>query len=305
MSTGVIHKIAKIGTGVMGTNVAWACAVNGLETYLYDQSETQLKGAVEKLKSWFFDGSLPEKRAEAALNRIHPCSSLEQALADVDLAFESVYEDLEVKKTIHAEIGRLAAPAILQGSNASSLLCSPMAEASGRPEKFFNMNFTDPHSGEELVEVMWNPKTTESTKKAAIGWARALKMVPIVTQKEIMGYAFNRIWRAVKKEALNLANLQAADPHDIDRAWMLIFGTPYGPFGLMDRIGLDTVKKIELTYFNASGDENDKPPEILTKLVESGHKGEKAGKGFYEWPNPAFQQPGWLRKEPPWDSDDT
>jgi 3-hydroxybutyryl-CoA dehydrogenase len=298
-----IRKVGKIGLGVMGTNVVWACAVNGLETYVYDQSPEQLQRALERLRGWFRDGRLSRMEAEAALERVHPCTSLEEAVGDVDLAFESVYEDLDIKRKVHAEIGRMAHPRALMGSNASSLPCTPLAEASGRPEKFFNMNFTDPQV-EKLVEVMWNPRTSEETKGAAIQFARDIKMVPVVTQKEIMGYAFNRIWRAIKKEALFLVDRGHSDPESIDRAWMLIFGTPYGPFGLMDRIGLDTVQKIEMRYHDASGDERDRPPKVLNEMVERGLMGEKSGKGFYSWPDPAFRQPGWLLMEPPWTPDE-
>jgi 3-hydroxybutyryl-CoA dehydrogenase len=298
-----IRTVGKIGLGVMGTNVAWACALNGIETYVYDQSPDQLQRALERLRGWFRDGRLSPMEAEAAIGRVHPCGSLEEAVRDVDFAFESVYEDLHVKSEVHARIGRAAHPRTLMGSNASSLPCTPLAQASGRPEKFFNMNFTDPQV-EQLVEVMWNPMTSEETKRAAIRFARDIRMVPVVTHKEIMGYAFNRIWRAIKKEALFLVDRGHSDPESIDRAWMLIFGTPYGPFGLMDRIGLDTVRKIEMRYYDASGDERDLPPEILNRMVESGCLGEKSGKGFYSWPDPAFRQPGWLRMEPPWTSDE-
>jgi 3-hydroxybutyryl-CoA dehydrogenase len=219
----------------------------------------------------------------------------------VDLAFESVYEDLEVKKRAHAEIGRLAPPHVLIGSNASSLLCAPLAEASGRPDRFFNMNFTDPHS-EQLVESMWNPKTSEATRKAALRWARTLKMVPIVCRKDLMGYSFNRVWRAIKREVLWVADLGASDPEDIDRAWMLSYGTPIGPFGMMDKIGLDTIQKVEMRYYDASGDKRDLPPKILNDLVTAGHLGEKTGRGFYTYPNPAYTQTGWLQKKPPWAS---
>jgi len=300
-----IKKMAKIGTGVMGTNVIWGCAVNGIDVNLYDEKPGAVERSVKMLNSWFFDGNLSKVDAKAASARLHPCAGLEEALTDVDLAFESVFEDLDVKKNIHEKIGRIAASHVLQGTNASSLMCSPIAEASGRPENFFNMNFTDPHSGEELVEVMWNPKTSESTRKAAVAFAKKIKMIPIVCNKELMGYAFNRIWRAVKKEALYVANSGAASPADIDRAWMLIFGTPHGPFGLMDRIGLDSVHKVEMRYYDDSGDERDKPPKILDDLLEKGDRGEKTGKGFYTWPNPAFKQPEWLRKQGPWaDTDD-
>jgi len=302
MNTLAISKVGKIGTGIMGCNVAWACAVNGLETYLYDLSPEQVRQAIDKLNGWFLDGSLTEEQANAASSRLHPCSSLEEVVAHVDLAFESVYEDLEIKKKVHAELGRIAPPHVLIGSNTSSLLCTPLAEASGRPEKFFNMNFTDPHH-DLLVEVMWNPKTSESTKRAAIQWARMLKMVPIVVKKEIMGYVFNRIWRAVKREALYVVDIGAAGHEDIDRAWMLAFGTPYGPFGLMDLVGLDSIQAVETRYFEASGDPRDRPPQILRTMVGEGHLGVKTGQGFYKYPNPVYKQLGWLRKEPPWDGE--
>lgn len=297
-----ISKVGKIGTGVMGCNVAWACALNGLETFLYDQSPEQVKKAIIKLNGWFWDGSLTEDQANAASKRLHPCASLEEVVSQVDLAFESVYEDLEIKRKVHAELGSTAPPHVMIGSNTSSFLCTPLAEASGRPEKFFNMNFTDPHH-DLLVEVMWNPKTSESTKRAAIQWAQTLKMVPIVVKKEIMGYCFNRIWRAVKREALHVANIGASDPEDIDRAWMLAFGTPYGPFGLMDLVGLDSIQAVETRYFEASGDPFDMPPQILRDMVDAGHLGVKTGQGFYKYPNPDYKQPGWLRKEPAWDDE--
>jgi len=120
-----IKKVGKIGVGVMGSNVAWACVVNGIETYLYDQDPNQLRRAVDRINGWLFDGKLPETEAKEASARLHPCGSLEEAVVDVDLVFESVFEDYAVKKKVHEEIGRVAPPHVLQGTNASSLLCTP------------------------------------------------------------------------------------------------------------------------------------------------------------------------------------
>jgi 3-hydroxybutyryl-CoA dehydrogenase len=299
----VINSVAVIGAGQMGYIVSWLCAANGgLETYLYDISEEQLQKTLKRLEESFAE-RLSKEESRAALAKIRSCDTLSQALSQADLSFENVPEDIELKKRVHAEIGRLASPHTLMGSNASSLLCSPFAEASGRPEKFFNMNFAviDPQ-GEALVEIMWNPKTSGATKTAAIAWARKMNVVPLITKKEIMGYTFNRTWRAIKKEVLYLADQGYADPQDIDRAWMLLFGTPQGPFGMMDQIGLDSIQRVEMQYHRDSGDPRDAPPKILNALVEAGHLGEKTGHGFYRWPNPDFTKPGWLTKEPPWDS---
>lgn len=297
-----ITKVAIIGCGIMGSKIAWACLVNGLEVLLYDVSPEQQKNSVNKIKDWLFNGRISTEKAEQTLQKCHVSDSMASAVQNVDLAFENVYELLELKKKVHEEIGRVAPKNVLIGSNASSQLCTPLAEASGRPDKFFNMNFSDPLH-EELVEYMGNPLTSEETKQSALDWARTIKMVPIVVRKEIMGYAFNRIWRAIKKECLFIVDRGVASPHDVDRAWMLHYGTPYGPFGLMDRVGLDTVANIEMRYFEASGDPSDIPPKSLTDMITNGYLGEKTGEGFYTWPEPEYQKPGWLRKEPPWDGD--
>ncbi len=74
-------------------------------------------------------------------------------------------------------------------------------------------------------------------------------------------------------------------------------GASIGPCGLMDRIGLDVVRDIELVYYGASQDPTDRPPPLLEAMVARGDLGEKAGRGFYAYPNPAYLQPGWLTGE--------
>jgi len=142
---------------------------------------------------------------------------------------------------------------------------------------------------------MGGSKTAPETIEFALGWAKAIRMIPIVTRAEQMGYSFNRLWRAIKKEVLQQWGRGAADPEDIDRAWMLTFGTPYGPFGLMDQVGLATILKIEERYSEASGDQADRPPQRLYDMVERGELGVATGKGFYAYPNPAYERPDWLK----------
>lgn len=283
------RPVAIIGCGVMGAKVAWACARKGIPTRAYDTSTEQLDRSLALVRSW----SEGEER-KALDAHLVATSSLDGALAGAQLAFENVPEVMDLKQRIHADIGRRLSADAYMGSNTSSMLCTPLAEASGRPERFFNMNFTDPrHQG--LVEIMGGSKTAPETILFALAWAKAIGMVPLVTRKEIMGYSFNRLWRAIKKEVLHQVDKGYADPHDIDRAWMLTFGTPYGPFGLMDQIGLKTILKIEETYYAASDDESDRPPAMLQAMIEDGRTGLASGRGFYTYPDPAFEKPEFLK----------
>jgi 3-hydroxybutyryl-CoA dehydrogenase len=283
------RPIAVIGCGVMGAKVAWACARVGIPTRAYDTSATQLETALGQIHGW----SEGEER-RVLVESLSFTTDLGRALDGAQLAFENVPEILDLKQRIHADIGKRLQTYGYMGSNTSSLLCSPLADASGRPARFFNMNFTDPRS-QGLVEIMGGSKTAPETIAFALAWAKAIDMIPILTRAEQMGYSFNRLWRAIKKEVLQQWGRGAGYPEDIDRAWMLTFGMPYGPFGLMDQVGLATILKIEERYFEASGDESDRPPKALYDMVGRGELGVASGKGFYTYPDPAYERPEWLK----------
>ncbi len=142
---------------------------------------------------------------------------------------------------------------------------------------------------------MWNPSTSESTKRAALAFLRSIRCVPIVTRKEIQGFSLNRVWRAIKKESLRLWAEDYISPEDLDRAFMLEWGTACGPFGLMDKVGLDVVRDIELSYHRETGDASDLPPRALEHMIAAGSLGEKSGRGFYLYPDPVYLRPEWLR----------
>jgi len=285
------RRIAIVGAGVMGTKVAWACARAGIPTALYDSERGKPAASLALALTW----SEGDERATVAANLV-AADSLEQALDGAQLAFENVYEDLAVKSEVLAEVGRKLAPGAMMGSNASSLTCTPLAAASGRPALFFNMNFSDPRT-DRLVEIMLSQESDPRAAHFAAAWARRIAMVPLTCGKEQMGYSFNRLWRAIKKEVLRQIEEGYATPEQIDRAWMLIFGMPIGPCGIMDQISLSSVAKVEHQYALASGDPKDEAPPFLHRMIAEGRNGERVGEGFYRYPDPAFRRPGWLEGE--------
>lgn len=286
-----LAPIAIIGAGVMGTKVAWACARARLATRLFDVDAAKAIESVHLARTWS-EGA----EAERIARYLTPAASLAEAVQGVQLAFENVPEREQLKCEVAAEVAALVPPQVYLGSNASVLPCSPMAHASGRPERFFNMNFSDPRHF-RLTEVMTSPHAAQATVTFATTWARHIGMIPLVLGKENIGYSMNRLWRVIKKEALRQVAEGTSTPDNIDRAWMLAFGVQQGPFGLMDEIGLHSVRRVEQQYFELTGDITDRAPAFLTQMVEAGRLGEQSGRGFYEHPDPAYRRPGWLEGE--------
>ncbi|MEW5723078.1 MAG: 3-hydroxyacyl-CoA dehydrogenase family protein [Thermodesulfobacteriota bacterium] len=303
-----IRHVALIGAGNQGPKIAYRCAVSGLTASLYDIRPQALDTAFNLLGTWFEEstaaGRLTEAAAKEARTRIIRADSLAEGLKGAHLVIEAVPENLDLKRGVFKEIERSAPAEALLATNSSSLPSSKIADVLTRPERLFNVNFSNPqHHDDFLVELMRGPHTSDETLLAGEKFVRSLNMVPIVTLKEIMGFSFNRTWRAVKKEVLHLVDAGYVSPEDLDRAWMMDFGSPWGPFGLMDIIGLDTVRDIENQYYLDSGDESDKPPRLLEVMIAGGRLGVKSGRGFYSYPNPDYKNPAWLRKEGPWSHD--
>lgn len=297
-----ISKVAMVGAGTMGRRIAFQCARSGMPSRLFDLIPGALEAARLEINGWL-EEKLAADEVEEAMARIEYCTDLRQCLDGVDLVIENVPEDLEVKRAVFAELDAVAAPHTLLATNSSSLPASLISSATSRPDKIFNVNFGNPPEDELLVEMMAAEGVPSSVLEAGEEFLKAIGTVPIVTRKEIMGFSMNRVWRAIKREALHLVADGYSHFEDLDRAWILLFGSRIGPFGIMDEVGLDVIRDIEEQYFFESGEERDRPPEFLERMVEAGRLGVKTGRGFYGYPNPEYRAEGWLEKRPPWSED--
>lgn len=296
-----IKRVGIVGSGTMGSRISFQCGRCGMGVNLYDVDPQAVDTALKLIQTWYKE-HLPPEEAERALSCIRRCDDLAECLSDAGIVIENVPENLELKRKVFAEMDRLAPPHVLLATNSSSLPSSRIADATIRPDKVFNVNFGDPRE-DRLVEVMFHDKVTDTTRAAVEEFLKSIKMVPIITEKEIMGFSFNRTWRAIKREVLHLVGDGYSNFEDIDRAWIMLFGTKWGPFGLMDDIGLDVIRDIENQYYEDSDEKRDKPPRFLDDMIARGRLGAKAGRGFYRHPNPEYLQEGWLTKEPPWSPD--
>ena len=294
-----IRKVAVVGTGLLGTQIAIQAACFGYEVSAYDTDEGSFNRVQQNLKaSMKISGGepiVPMEEWEKGVQKVNLCKELEEALRDADLVIEAVPEELELKRKVFERLDALAPPGAILATNSSSMPISKIETATASPERCLNIHFYGLVRGMNMVDIMGGTKTTAETMDAGKAWIRSIGCVPLTVKKEILGFCFNRVWRAIKRETLHMWAEGFVDFRDIDRGWMIFTGMTQGPFGLMDNIGLDVVYDIEMVYYNESKDPKDHPPEALKAMVEQKELGIKTGKGFYTYPDPEYGRPDFLK----------
>ena len=294
-----MENVCIVGAGFMGTQIGLRIASHGYPVWFVDTAEGALKQAErkhqEELEAQVKNKQITIAEKEAILNRIHYTTDLKQGASAADLVIEAMPEDIESKRQIFAQLDNICPSHTVLATNSSSLRISLIEDATKRPDKVLNTHFFAPVNISTMVELMRGTKTSDETVERVRRFVRSCETTPLMVLKESTGFIFNRIWRAIKKESLRVVKDGVATHEDVDRAWMFFTGMSMGPFGLIDMIGLDVVKNIEMTYYRESGDESDAPPRLLLDKIERGELGVKTGKGFYTYPNPAFENPEWLK----------
>ena len=157
-----VSRVAIIGAGVQGAQIAFRCAIYGKETAVFDIMPDMLLSAEKRIKTWLSEyvhtGKLDEAESKSSYRRISFSDSLEKCLEGAALAIEAVPEKLELKRKVWEEIDRLAAADLMLTTNSSSLKSSSIYTNVSRKSKTFNLNFMTPVK-DDLVEVMWNEST--------------------------------------------------------------------------------------------------------------------------------------------------
>ena len=273
-----IKTIGIVGAGFTGKQIAAQTAQNNFVVKVYDIDLNVLEDAKK-----YITGVLTRKKLMDAIQDVSYYSDLGKALEGVDLVIEAVPENLELKKKIFSQIDDLAPAHTIIGTNSSSYPVSKIESAVKRKDKVLNLHFYPPIPIRPMVDIMRGSETSEETFEIGKKWIEDIKCEPLVVNKECLGFVFNRIWHAVKKECLKIWDGGYADIKTVDTAWKIFTGMKMGPFTMMDGVGLDVAHAVEMSYYEESGEPSDKPPDALKELVENGDLGLKTGKGFYTY----------------------
>ena len=294
-----VERVLIVGAGTMGQQIGYQCAACGLGVTLYDTSEEVLEKALitmEKFgKLMVAGGRVSQEAADGAMARVRTTTDLAEAGKDADLVSESVPEDPKLKAKVFAALNEVCPEHTLFTTNTSTLVPSMIAEATGRPDRFAALHFHVVLTT-NIVDIMPHPGTSEETLEAVRKFVFQIDQYPIELKKEQNGYVFNTMLTQLFGSALTLASREVASVEDIDRAWMGIMKTAVGPFGIMDSIGLETIWKVTDYWAQVTkASQGRRNGDFVKAYVDAGHLGVKTKKGFYNYPDPAFISPEFMK----------
>jgi 3-hydroxybutyryl-CoA dehydrogenase len=284
----VPRVIGVVGAGTMGSGIAQLALLCDAETVLLaDPSEVarhRARATVEQgIERLVARGTLDPADARQALGRLQLAAGADD-LASCGLVIEAVPEQLELKRTVFAQVAAVTAPDCVLATNTSSLSVTAIAAGVPRPERVVGMHFFNPAPVMRLVEVV----AGEATGALALTLARVVAErmgKRVVRAADGPGFIVNRCNRPFSLEALRLVQERIATPQQIDRICRLGAGFPMGPFELMDLVGIDVGFAVSQSFFEQSfGEPRWQPSPLVARKVAAGHHGRKSGRGWYAYP---------------------
>ena len=280
-----MKKIVVIGGGTMGLDIAQVFAKKGFDVVVRDinddiikASEGRLNKGLEKLVS---KGKMDEAKRADILAHMTFTTDLNMA-ADADLVVEAAIENLDIKKSIFAELDKICKPETILATNTSSISITAIAAATKRPDKFIGMHFFNPATVMKLVEVIRGAHTSDETYKAVADLSVEISKEPVEVN-EAPGCVVNKILIPMINEAADLLYTGVASAEGIDTAMKLGANHPMGPLALGDLIGLDVCLAIMDVLYNETHDPKYRASLLLRKMVRAGTLGRKTGKGFFDY----------------------
>jgi 3-hydroxybutyryl-CoA dehydrogenase len=280
-----IRKVGVLGCGLMGSGIAQVAAQSGYDTVVRETEQSFLDkgfGGIRKSLDKFVDKQkmTAEKRDEC-LGRLKGSTNLED-LADCDIVIEAIVENVELKRSVYAELDRIVKKDAIFSSNTSSLTITELSMATARPGQFVGLHFFNPVPLMKLVEVVRTILTNEESFNRAFEFARSLGKEPIAAHDN-SGFIVNRLLVPYLLDAIRGFEEGIGSIEDIDKGMVLGCGYPMGPFTLLDFVGLDTTYYISQIMYEEYQEKRFAAPPLLRKMVLAGRYGKKSGAGFYEY----------------------
>ena len=268
-----IGRVGILGAGTMGGGIAMNFLSAGLPVTLVEREQAALDRGVATIRKNYertaARGRMTAEQVEAAMALLNPTLAYED-LAECDLVIEAVFELMEVKKEVFRRLDGIVKPGAILASNTSYLNIDEMAAETGRPEAVVGLHFFSPANIMRLLEVVRGASTAPAVLKTVMALAKRIGKIAVVSGV-CPGFIGNRMLSPRQTEAQKLL-LEGASPWEVDAA-LTEFGFPMGPFQMADLAGLDLGWTAEKSTSST----------IREVLCERGRRGQKTGKGFYDY----------------------
>ena len=280
-----VKTVGVYGAGSMGRGIAQVALEGGYDVVLYNHRVPTLEKGIAGIKKNFdkkiSKGKMTQEQADGFFAHLTTSTDI-QSLKDVDIVFEAMVENMELKKDAFVKMAEVIKPEAIFVSNTSSLSITELAAASGRPEKFLGMHFFSPVPSMKLVEIINAYDTSEDTIETGKACAKGFGK-EFVTVSDVPMFIANRVMCPMMNEAAILAGENVCSYEDIDKACELGYGSPMGPLKLADYIGIDIMINVMESLYQETGDSKYRPAHLYKVLYRAGRLGVKSGKGFYDY----------------------
>jgi len=275
------RPVAIIGAGTLGARIALMFSAGGSPVRIINRSHDRAAAAKR-----FAAEHAVQVRAQLGLTaarsgEIEVAGSIDDGVPGAWLVIESISEQRELKTRMIGDLDRVADRDALLATNSSSYPSSELIDEARHPERILNIHFLMPPQL-NAVELMSSGKTDDGIIPALLAKLPTYGLLPFHVLRESVGFIFNRVWAAIKRESLMALAEGVTTPAEFDRIWTATVGKPPGPFRLMDQVGLDVVLAIEEHYAQIRDGIPEAPRALLREYIDRGDLGVKSGRGFYD-----------------------
>jgi 3-hydroxyacyl-CoA dehydrogenase/enoyl-CoA hydratase/3-hydroxybutyryl-CoA epimerase len=277
------QRVHVVGAGVMGGDIAAWCVLRGMTVTLQDQSVERIAPAVGRAAKFFEKKLRDKKAARFALDRLI-ADPKGDGVRQADVIIEAIFENLEAKQALFADIEARAKPEAVIATNTSSLKLADIAASFKDPSRLVGIHFFNPVAMMPLVEVVAGDRTAPEVAHKAAAFVRKIDKLPLPV-KDAPGFLVNAVLGPYMNEAMKCVD-EGIAPEAIDAA-LVAFGMPMGPIELADTVGLDVAVHAGKQLVGDAA-----PPKKLVELFEAGKLGKKSGQGFYTWVDGKAQRVG-------------
>ena len=281
-----IKKICVIGAGIMGHGIAQLAATHGYDVNLVDVNVDILnkaKSAIQKNLERFFvaKNKITPEETDGILNRINLNTNRDEAVKDVQMVIEAVFEDMTLKQNLFSELDSICDKSVILASNTSSLSITDMASKSNNQERIVGIHFFNPAPVMKLIELIKGKNTSEEVLEISKKFSESLNKTVVIVN-DAPGFVTTRLIYVLCNEAVKLKMEGIASTEDIDVACKLAFNFPMGPLELSDLVGNDIYLHIG-EYLGKELGEKYKASPLLKEMVDNNLLGRKSKKGFYNY----------------------